>query len=124
MDPSADATNDFYDAGNFSQEMWENIEQIVPNQTKTKMTSANLYVNCNAQVVSMCNLIEGDIEISNCFQSCLATICSEFQLEMMKKKNTKKMEDEGEFVSCSTLVDNRRVYKHKKVITERISRKK
>lgn len=87
------------------------------------ITGANLYVNCNLQLQSICNLIENDSEISNKFRSKFLSVVTECHSVIMFKKKD-ELGENSEWVSCMPIVDTDTVCQQKIPYTEYAGPKK
>jgi len=81
------------------------------------VTGTNLYVDCNAQLQSVCNFIEDDIDVSNKIRSQFAAAFSAARSDMMAK-HSNEFDDDGEFISCCAGVDKNSRYVRKKSQSE------
>jgi hypothetical protein len=116
--------NSLFDSGNLSQEMGgENNNEEYLHEQLAMISGGNIYVDCNAQLQSICNLIEKDNDLTNYFTSKFNSLIGEVHSMVLEK--TDNGADEGsEFVSCNPAVDKNRTYVRKRSATEPRKRKK
>ena len=104
--------NSMYNTGNFIQEINTVNKNLHCCPDCTIVTGTNLYVNCNAQLQSVCNLIRDDINVSNKIKPEITAACSAVRLDMMAK-HSNEINNNREFISCCAGVNKSSRYVQK-----------
>ena len=114
-----------YDGGNLTQETCgvETNDESDFECERTMVNGANLYIDCNSQLQTICNLIENDAEISYKFRSKFSAMVTECRSDIMLKKKDKSNVS-SEWISSMPEVDTNTVCKQKVACTELVGSKK
>ena len=106
--------NSLFESGNLSQEMGGVIGTTPePNKGYNAMaTGHNLFVDCDAELRNVCNVLEGNSALQNKFRFKFLSLVSEMHAESIDD-NPCRM-NEGEFVSINAANETETVCKRRK----------